>query len=153
RSTALLPAQAPMWPWPAISYWRHARRASRKHSFESVSCRIAAAPGSCRDWSGPRVHAPWRSRANRCRRRRGGRGGGSGKPAAANKLRRLLASAPAVALALTKRALDESWSNDLDTQLDLERESQREAGLSPDFAEGAQAFLQKRPPVFMSRRE
>jgi 2-(1,2-epoxy-1,2-dihydrophenyl)acetyl-CoA isomerase len=71
----------------------------------------------------------------------------------AHRLCRHFASAPAVALALTKRALDESWSNDLDTQLDLERESQREAGLSPDFAEGAQAFLQKRPPVFMSRKE
>ena len=75
------------------------------------------------------------------------------RPRLAHKLCRHFASAPAVALALTKRALDESWSNDLDTQLDLERESQREAGLSPDFAEGVQAFLQKRPPVFMSRRE
>ncbi len=63
------------------------------------------------------------------------------------------AAAPAVALALTKRALDESWSNDLDAQLDLERESQREAALTPDFAEGVHAFLQKRPPAFMSRRE
>ena len=54
---------------------------------------------------------------------------------------------PAVALALTKRAPDESWSNDLDAQLDLERE----AGLTPDFAEGTQAFLRKRPPVFMRR--
>ena len=63
------------------------------------------------------------------------------------------AAAPAVALALTKRALDESWSNDLDAQLDLERESQREAGLTADFAEGVHAFLQKRPPAFMSRRE
>ena len=50
-------------------------------------------------------------------------------------------------------ALDESWSNDLDAQLDLERESQREAALTPDFAEGVHAFLQKRPPAFMSRRE
>jgi 2-(1,2-epoxy-1,2-dihydrophenyl)acetyl-CoA isomerase len=62
-------------------------------------------------------------------------------------------SAPAVALALTKRALDESWSNDLDAQLDLERETQREASLTPDYAEGVRAFLGKRPPVFTSRRE
>src|SRR5262249_32031268 len=54
------------------------------------------------------------------------------------------AAAPAVALALIKRLLDESWSNDLDTQLDLEREAQREASLSPDYAEGVHAFLQKR---------
>jgi 2-(1,2-epoxy-1,2-dihydrophenyl)acetyl-CoA isomerase len=71
----------------------------------------------------------------------------------AHKLCRHFAAAPAVALALTKRALDESWSNDLDAQLDLERESQREAALTPDFAEGVHAFLQKRPPAFMSRRE
>ena len=58
---------------------------------------------------------------------------------------------PAVALALTKRR-STNWSNDLDAQLDLERESQREAAMSADFAEGVQAFLRKRPPVFMSQR-
>src|SRR6266446_9009450 len=62
------------------------------------------------------------------------------------------AAAPAVALALIKRVLDESWSNDLDTQLELERDSQHEASLSPDYAEGVHAFLQKRPPVFIDRR-
>jgi 2-(1,2-epoxy-1,2-dihydrophenyl)acetyl-CoA isomerase len=61
-------------------------------------------------------------------------------------------AAPTVALALIKRALDEAWANDLDTQLDLERESQREASLSPDYAEGMRAFLQKRPPAFTGRR-
>src|SRR5262245_51570544 len=61
-------------------------------------------------------------------------------------------AAPAVALALTKRLLDDSWSNDLDTQLELERESQREASLSPDYAEGMHAFLQKRPPTFTGGR-
>jgi 2-(1,2-epoxy-1,2-dihydrophenyl)acetyl-CoA isomerase len=71
----------------------------------------------------------------------------------AHKLCLYFAAAPAVALALTKRALEESWSNDLDAQLELERESQREAGLSADFAEGVRAFLHKRAPVFMSRRE
>src|SRR5690242_6880097 len=44
--------------------------------------------------------------------------------------------APTVALALIKRLLDESWANDLDAQLDLERETQREASLTPDYAEG-----------------
>jgi 2-(1,2-epoxy-1,2-dihydrophenyl)acetyl-CoA isomerase len=61
-------------------------------------------------------------------------------------------AAPTVALALIKRALDEAWANDLDTQLDLERESQREASLSPDYAEGMRAFLQKRSPAFTGRR-
>ncbi len=61
-------------------------------------------------------------------------------------------AAPTVALALIKRALDEAWGNDLDAQLDLERESQREASLTPDYAEGVRAFLQKRPPAFTGRR-
>jgi 2-(1,2-epoxy-1,2-dihydrophenyl)acetyl-CoA isomerase len=62
-------------------------------------------------------------------------------------------SAPAVGLALTKRVLEDSWSNDLDAQLDLERETQREASLSPDYAEGVRAFLEKRAPKFATRRE
>jgi len=72
--------------------------------------------------------------------------------AEAHKLCLHFASAPTVGLALCKRLLDQSWSNDLDTQLDLERESQREASLTPDYAEGVHAFLDKRPPVFTGRR-
>jgi len=55
-------------------------------------------------------------------------------------------------LALIKRALDAAWDNDLDTQLDLEREFQREASLTPDYAEGVRAFMEKRAPVFSGRR-
>jgi 2-(1,2-epoxy-1,2-dihydrophenyl)acetyl-CoA isomerase len=71
----------------------------------------------------------------------------------AEKLCRQFAAAPTAGLALIKRALDASWSNDLDTQLDLERELQREASLTPDYAEGVRAFLEKRAPVFTGRRE
>jgi 2-(1,2-epoxy-1,2-dihydrophenyl)acetyl-CoA isomerase len=71
----------------------------------------------------------------------------------AHRLCRHFVTAPAVGLALTKRVLDESWGNDLDTQLDLERETQREASLTPNYAEGVRAFLQKRPPAFNRRRE
>lgn len=60
--------------------------------------------------------------------------------------------APTVALALIKRLLDESWANDLDAQLDLERETQREASLTPDYAEGMRAFFAKRPPAFSGRK-
>jgi 2-(1,2-epoxy-1,2-dihydrophenyl)acetyl-CoA isomerase len=70
----------------------------------------------------------------------------------AHKLCVHFASAPTVGLALIKRVLDESWSNDLDAQLDLERETQREASLTPDYAEGVRAFLEKRAPVFTGRR-
>ncbi len=62
------------------------------------------------------------------------------------------ATAPTVGLALTKRALDESWSNDLDAQLDLERELQRQASLTPDYAEGVRAFMGKRKPNFTGRK-
>jgi 2-(1,2-epoxy-1,2-dihydrophenyl)acetyl-CoA isomerase len=72
--------------------------------------------------------------------------------AQAHQLCTHFASAPTVGLALTKRVLDESWGNDLDSQLDLERETQREASLTPDYAEGVRAFLEKRRPVFTGRR-
>ena len=72
--------------------------------------------------------------------------------AEAHKLCVHFASAPTVGLALTKRVLDESWGNDLDAQLDLERETQRELSLTPDYGEGVRAFLEKRPPVFTGRR-
>ncbi len=38
--------------------------------------------------------------------------------------------------------------NDMDAQLDLEREEQHELGLSEDFREGVAAFLEKRPANF-----
>jgi 2-(1,2-epoxy-1,2-dihydrophenyl)acetyl-CoA isomerase len=63
------------------------------------------------------------------------------------------AAAPTIGLALTKRALDESWGNDLETQLDLERELQRQASLTPDYAEGVRAFMEKRKPVFRGRSD
>ena len=53
---------------------------------------------------------------------------------------------------MIKRLLDESWANDLDSQLDLERETQREASLTPDYAEGMRAFFEKRAPAFSGRK-
>jgi 2-(1,2-epoxy-1,2-dihydrophenyl)acetyl-CoA isomerase len=55
---------------------------------------------------------------------------------------------PTRALGLTKRALNASLANDLDAQLEVEAELQREAGRSSDFAEGVSAFLEKRKPNF-----
>jgi 2-(1,2-epoxy-1,2-dihydrophenyl)acetyl-CoA isomerase len=138
--------------------------AARSASFTQAFIRIGLMPDCGGTWFLPRLVGPARARALAL----------TGEPLSAEKaeawgliwkavddgmlleeahrLCRHFAAAPAVALALTKRALDESWSNDLDAQLDLERESQREAAMSADFAEGVQAFLRKRPPVFMSQR-
>ena len=62
-----------------------------------------------------------------------------------------LASQPAQAIALIKRALYAAQSNTLDDQLDLERDLQRQCGASADFREGTQAFLEKRPAQFGPR--
>ena len=71
--------------------------------------------------------------------------------AQAEKLCAEFAAAATIGLALTKHALDQSWSNDLETQLELERELQRQASLTPDYAEGVRAFMEKRKPVFTGR--
>jgi 2-(1,2-epoxy-1,2-dihydrophenyl)acetyl-CoA isomerase len=59
-----------------------------------------------------------------------------------------LAALPTQALVLTRRAMAGSASRSFDAQLDLERDLQRKAGNTPDFHEGVQAFLEKRPPRF-----
>lgn len=63
-----------------------------------------------------------------------------------------LANGPTLGLGLIKRALDAADRNDLDAQLALERDLQREAGFSPDYGEGVRAFMEKRAPVFSGRR-
>jgi 2-(1,2-epoxy-1,2-dihydrophenyl)acetyl-CoA isomerase len=69
----------------------------------------------------------------------------------AEKLTAHLASQPTQGLALIKQALAQSATNTLDAQLDLERDLQRKAGATPDYAEGVSAFIAKRPPNFTGR--
>jgi len=60
---------------------------------------------------------------------------------------RVAAGAP-LALALTKNALERSWSIELDEALDGEAKLQGIAGASADHAEGLAAFREKREPRF-----
>ena len=66
----------------------------------------------------------------------------------ATQLARHLARQPTRGLGLIKEALNASFANSLDQQLDLERDLQRTAADTNDFHEGVAAFLDKRPPSF-----
>jgi 2-(1,2-epoxy-1,2-dihydrophenyl)acetyl-CoA isomerase len=66
-------------------------------------------------------------------------------------LARKLAEGPSLAFRLTKQAVAASLVNDLQTQLALERDLQRQAGFSDDFLEGVAAFREKRRPRFKGR--
>ena len=59
-----------------------------------------------------------------------------------------IAAMPTRGLGLTKKAVNQSFNNDLTKQLALEEELQTEAGMTYDFREGVNAFLEKRKPVF-----
>ncbi len=59
-----------------------------------------------------------------------------------------LSAMPTRGLALTKQALQQSFTNDLDQQLAVEAALQAQAGATEDYAEGVKAFIEKRPPSF-----
>jgi 2-(1,2-epoxy-1,2-dihydrophenyl)acetyl-CoA isomerase len=65
-----------------------------------------------------------------------------------NTFSQSIALMPTRALGLTKKAVNESYRNTLTEQLALEETLQTEAGLTYDFSEGVNAFLEKRKPVF-----
>jgi 2-(1,2-epoxy-1,2-dihydrophenyl)acetyl-CoA isomerase len=69
----------------------------------------------------------------------------------AHRLAAHFATQPTIGLGLIKRALDASATNDLSSQLDLERDLQGQAGRTPDYMEGVMAFFEKRQPRFTGR--
>ena len=66
----------------------------------------------------------------------------------AQKMARHLAKQPTRALGRIKKLLNESSSNTLVEQTDLEQQAMQKLGQSDDYREGVAAFMEKRPPVF-----
>jgi len=69
----------------------------------------------------------------------------------AHALATRLAAMPTRAIALIKQALHSAATNDLAAQLQLEREFQRDAGVTADAREGVAAFREKRPARFSGK--
>jgi 2-(1,2-epoxy-1,2-dihydrophenyl)acetyl-CoA isomerase len=52
---------------------------------------------------------------------------------------------------MIKKLLNESFSNPLHQQLELEKEAMRTLGLTDDYREGVSAFMEKRQPTFTGK--
>lgn len=70
---------------------------------------------------------------------------------AVNELAVTLAAMPTKALGLIKQELNQSFSNSLTAQLELEDALQQKAASTQDFIEGVMAFIQKRKPTFKGK--
>jgi 2-(1,2-epoxy-1,2-dihydrophenyl)acetyl-CoA isomerase len=71
--------------------------------------------------------------------------------ARAAELAASLAALPTKAIGMTKRLLERGATAGLEDQLEWEAQLQSAAVKSADFAEGVNAFLEKRPPSFKGR--
>ena len=61
------------------------------------------------------------------------------------------ASAPTAGLAEIKKLIRASWGQDLNAQLESEKDAQRKLGHTADYAEGVAAFMAKRAPQFTGK--
>ena len=68
--------------------------------------------------------------------------------ATATAMARSLAAGATRGFGLTKRAMNASFANTLDAQLEVEAQAMQEAGRTADYEEGVRAFLEKRKPVY-----
>jgi 2-(1,2-epoxy-1,2-dihydrophenyl)acetyl-CoA isomerase len=64
------------------------------------------------------------------------------------KMATTLANMPTKALGLTKKLMNQSLTNNLEQQLQLESDMQIEASETNDYSEGVTAFVEKRKPIF-----
>ncbi len=70
---------------------------------------------------------------------------------ASKKLATTLAAMPTKGLAMTKQALNQSFTNTWEQQLQLEDVLQQQAAATTDYNEGITAFLEKRLPNFTGK--
>ena len=68
-----------------------------------------------------------------------------------SRLATQLSEMPTKAFGLTKKAINQSYSNSLEEQLILEEKLQTRDGKTEDFKEGVQAFLEKRKAKFTGK--
>jgi 2-(1,2-epoxy-1,2-dihydrophenyl)acetyl-CoA isomerase len=76
---------------------------------------------------------------------------GDGLAVRAAELAGFYAELPTRGVGLTKRLFEHAYDASLEGQLALEADFQQAATETADFAEGVQAFLEKRPPRFSGR--